>query len=41
MRKIFIDGDDNGDGVLQFSEFVDIVSKAAPHLPQRRILRMF
>ena len=36
-----MEGDDNGDGVLNFQEFLDIVSKIAPHFPKRRILRMF
>jgi Ca2+-binding EF-hand superfamily protein len=41
QRKHFISGDDNGDGVLTFQEFVGIVSKIAPHFPKRRILKMF
>jgi hypothetical protein len=41
LGKIFIDGDTNGDGVLSFREFTDIVSKVAPHFHERRILKMF
>ena len=41
LGKIFIDGDSNGDGVLSFREFTDIVSKVAPHFHERRILKMF
>ena len=41
LGQIFKDGDENGDGVLTFKEFVVIVSKVAPHFHERRILKMF
>jgi hypothetical protein len=41
LVRLFIQGDDNGDGVLSFDEFRSIVATAAPHFSERRILRMF
>lgn len=41
IRQIFIEGDTNHDGVLSFSEFVDIVRKVAPEYHDRKILKMF
>lgn len=41
IRHIFIEGDTNHDGVLSFSEFMDIVKKVAPEYPERKILKMF
>lgn len=41
LAKIYTEGDDNGDGVLSFQEFLNIVTKVAPHYPQRRVLKMF
>jgi len=34
-------GDDNGDGVLSFQEFMHVVHSAAPHFHHRRILKMY
>lgn len=41
IRQIFMEGDTNHDGVLSFSEFVDIVRKVAPEYHDRKILKMF
>lgn len=41
LAEIFIEGDDNGDGVLSFKEFTTIVAVVAPHFNERRISRMF
>lgn len=41
IRQIFLEGDTNHDGVLSFSEFVDIVRKVAPEYHDRKILKMF
>ena len=41
LKKLYIEGDENGDGVLSFQEFTHIVSKAAPHFHHRRILKMY
>ena len=41
LAKIYTEGDDNGDGVLSFQEFLGIVTKVAPHYPRRRVLKMF
>ncbi|CAM9647772.1 unnamed protein product [Phaeothamnion confervicola] len=41
LRRLFDDGDDNGDGVLSFDEFSAIVRRVAPHFGERRVLRMF
>ena len=41
LKRLFVEGDDNGDGVLSYSEFHGIVSRVAPHFSDRRILRMF
>jgi hypothetical protein len=41
IRQIFIEGDTNHDGVLSFSEFMDIVKKVAPEYHERKILKMF
>jgi hypothetical protein len=41
IRQIFIEGDTNHDGVLSFSEFLDIVKKVAPEYHERKILKMF
>ena len=36
-----MEGDDNQDGVLSFSEFMSIVHNVAPHFTDRRALRMY
>ena len=41
IRQIFIEGDTNSDGVLSFTEFMDIVKKVAPDYHDRKILKMF
>ena len=41
LADIFLEGAENGDGVLSFQEFMAIVSKVAPHFSERRILRMY
>jgi len=41
FKKLFTEGDDNGDGVLSYTEFRHIVHRAAPSFSARRILRMF
>ena len=41
LAEIFIEGDENGDGVLSFKEFTTIVAVVAPHFNERRIIRMF
>ena len=41
LSEIFVEGDDNGDGVLNFSEFMGIVKSVAPHFTDRRTLRMY
>eukprot|EP00128_Syssomonas_multiformis_P017270 Colp12_sorted_trinity150504_noHs@30521 len=41
IRQIFVEGDTNHDGVLSFSEFLDIVKKVAPEYHERKILKMF
>lgn len=41
LARTFVEGDENGDGVLSFLEFMSIVSKAAPHFHSRRILKMY
>ena len=41
FRKLFISGDDNGDGELSFQEFMSLIARAAPHFSERRVLRMF
>lgn len=41
LADIFVQGDENGDGVLSFIEFTTIVSVVAPHFNERRIIRMF
>lgn len=41
LKKIFIDGDINKDGVLSFTEFNAIVHNVAPQTNQRTILKMF
>ena len=41
LSEIFVEGDDNGDGVLSFKEFTSIVAVVAPHFSERRIIRMF
>ena len=37
LAEIFIDGDINKDGVLSFQEFMNIVSKVAPHFSDRYV----
>ena len=41
LATIYTEGDENGDGVLSFQEFLAIVTKVAPHYPRRRVLKMF
>jgi Ca2+-binding EF-hand superfamily protein len=41
LKKQFAQGDDNGDGVLSFKEFLQMMTAMAPHFPKRRVLRMF
>jgi hypothetical protein len=41
LQGIFVEGDENGDGVLSFKEFTVIVKKVAPHFNERRVLKMF
>ena len=41
LANAFTEGDENGDGVLSFQEFLTIVTKVAPRYPRRRILKMF
>ena len=41
LADIFVEGDENKDGVLSYQEFMTIVSKVAPHFSDRRILRMY
>ena len=41
MKRFFIEGDDNGDGVLSFEEFDALLKRIAPTFSDRRILRMF
>lgn len=41
IRERFIEGDENGDGVLSFHEFTNIVINLDPTLHERRILKMF
>jgi Ca2+-binding EF-hand superfamily protein len=41
IRQIFVEGDTNHDGVLSFTEFMDIVNKVAPEYHERKILKMF
>ncbi|KAG5187757.1 hypothetical protein JKP88DRAFT_253882 [Tribonema minus] len=41
LKRLFVEGDDNGDGVLSFEEFNAIVTNVAPDFSERRILRMF
>ena len=41
LKRFFIEGDDNGDGVLSFEEFDALLKRVAPTFSDRRILRMF
>jgi hypothetical protein len=41
QKRLFVDGDDNGDGELSFREFKCIVAKVAPHFSIRTQLKMF
>ena len=41
LKRLFIEGDDNGDGVLSFEEFNTLLQRIAPQFSDRRILRMF
>ena len=41
LVRAFVDGDDNGDGVLSFDEFEVIIQKKRPEFSARRALRMF
>ena len=41
IQQIFVEGDTNSDGVLSFSEFMDIVKKVAPEFHERKILKMY
>ena len=41
LKRHFVAGDDNGDGVLSFEEFDSLLHRIAPGFSDRRILRMF
>lgn len=41
LKRLFVEGDDNGDGVLSYDEFNAIVLQCAPDFSERRVLRMF
>jgi hypothetical protein len=41
LAEIFVEGDENKDGVLSFGEFMSIVHSVAPHFTDRRALRMY
>jgi hypothetical protein len=41
LIRAFVDGDDNGDGILDIDEFTEIIKKLAPSFSSRRALRMF
>jgi Ca2+-binding EF-hand superfamily protein len=40
LKKLFIEGDDNHDGVLSYDEFTAIINHAAPEFSERRVARM-
>jgi len=41
LKRYFVEGDDNGDGVLSYEEFDALLKRIAPKFSERRILRMF
>jgi hypothetical protein len=41
LIRAFVDGDDNGDGILDIDEFSAIIKRMAPSFSTRRALRMF
>ena len=41
LIRAFVEGDDNGDGVLSFDEFESIIHDKRPEFSARRALRMF
>ena len=41
LIRAFVDGDDNGDGILDIDEFTEIIKVLKPTYSSRRALRMF
>ena len=41
LIRAFVEGDDNGDGILDIDEFSAIIKRMAPSFSSRRALRMF
>ena len=41
LIRAFVDGDDNGDGILDIDEFTEIIKVLRPGFSSRRALRMF
>lgn len=41
FKQLFVEGDDNGDGVLEYSEFDAIVHKINPELGREEVVAMF
>lgn len=41
LIRAFVDGDDNGDGILDIDEFTEIIKVLKPSYSSRRALRMF